>query len=669
MSGFEQLEQAIQPILDPLLPEEVAFADEELSDEVALSIVLQDVVIAESFRQSKNQVADMDTAERLYRADVKPRSWPDGTPKSNIGMPLVLEAIEKILPTIYYAFFTSDPPFILEPNGKTTPEAARAKGHVLDWAIKQAGFKEEIRLGLKTVLQYGFMIGSWGWTTSKKIVKTYYRNDAGEIKSKKDVIFINHPTYENLDLRNVLVDPSCRIQNVRKGAKYVIKQLFITANDLDDLRDDPTYKNVPTREELALILSQREEPTTDSMSGNKPSTTRDLQAEQETKETSADPLQQPLEILEYWSDDRVIAVLQRKIVIRNEESEFSSLPFPSCAFIDVLSSMQGFGVAKLLGGEQRLETGVINSWIDQLAMVLNPAYQMQKGLGAGSQSIKVSPGKVITESSELKPLAATSVTTEAMNAVATSEARANRRVGANGGADMPTQALRTAEGVQSFGASVVEKLQYFIEIFTELVFVPVLEAFLELCADHLTPKQINEILSDRDGKEYAGDILDVYQATCDIKVLASSKLAAKKAAIQLVPMLFQMLQSEAVQDSLVIQGKKFNYAELIEETMELMGWDIDALIQEMTPDDMKRAMSMNQAAGKAQADAALQTQKHQDKLEEINEQGTVRAGVQAVKHIFQSSADDPQQDQQLAQSLLGAQPQQGTAEGLNGQQQ
>jgi hypothetical protein len=667
MSGFEQLEQAIQPTLDPLLPEEVAFQDEELSDEVALSIVLQDVVIAESFRQSKNQVADMDDAERLYRAEVKPRSWPDGTPKSRIGMPLVLEAIEKILPTIYYAFFTSDPPFILEAKGKTTADAARAKAHVLDWAIKQAGFKEEIRLGLKTVLQYGFMIGSWGWKTSEKTIKTYYRDDAGNVKAKKDVIYINHPTYENLELRHVLVDPSCRTHDVRKGAKYIIKQLFITANDLDDLRNDPTYKNVPTREELALILSQREEPATDSMSGNKLNTTRDLQAEQETKETSVDPLLQPLELLEYWSNDRVIVALQRKIVIRNEASEFDRLPNVSCAFIDVLGAMQGFGVAKLLGGEQRLETGVINSWIDQLAMVLNPAYQMQKGLGAGTQSIKVSPGKVITESGELKPLSAVSVTTEALNAVATSEARANRRVGANGGGDMPTQALRTAEGVQAFSTSVVEKLQYFIEIFTELVFVPVLEAFLELCAGHLTPKQINEILSERDGKEYAGDILDVYNASCDIKILASSKLAAKKAAIQLVPLLVQMLQSDAVQDSLVIQGKKFNYAELLEQTMELMGWDIDALIQDMTPDDMKRAMAMNQAAGKAQADASLQAQKHQDKLEEINEQGTVRAGVQAVKHIFQSSADDPQTDQQLAQSLLG-QPQQGTPEGLNGQQ-
>ncbi len=666
MSGFENLPQAIQPNLDPLTAEETAFPDQELSDEVALSIVLQDVATAERFRQSKNQQAEMDHADNLVRAYVKPRVWP-GTdkPRANLGMPLVLDAIEKLMPTLHGAFFTSDPPFQLEPRGKTTPEAARAKGHVLAWAVEQANFKEEIRLGLKTVLQYGVMVGSWGWKTTEKTVKTYEKEESGNVVSKPEVIYINHPTYQNWDLHNIMVDSGCRTQDVRKG-KFTIKQYFLDAIDLDDLRDKPEYKNIPTREQLAQILARKEEPATDSMSASKPTTHHELQAEQKTADTSVDPLLQPLEILEYWSADRVITVLQRTIVIRNEENEFWCLPDVSCAFIDVLNSFGGFGVAKLLSGEQRLEQGVINSWIDSLALILNPAYQLQKGMGAGTQRIEVSPGKVVTESGKLEPLTTPSVTVEAMGAIAASEQRANNRVGANGGSDMPNQAMRTAEGVNAFSASVVEKLQYFIEIFTDLVFVPVLEAFLSLCADKLTPKDINAILSDREGQEFNGDILDVYNANVKIKVLASSKLAAKKAAVQIVPMLITMLQSAAVQNSLVAQKKKFNYVELLDETIELLGWDIESLIQDMTDDDMKRAMAMNQAAGKVQGDTALQAQKHQDKLEEINEQGTVRAGVKAVQHVFDSAADDPQKDTQLAESLLGGGQPQGQLSGTPG---
>jgi len=79
---------------------------------------------------------------------------------------------------------------------------------------------------------------------------------------------------------------------------------------------------------------------------------------------------------------------------------------------------------------------------------------------------------------------------EAEGAISASEQRAARRVGSQSGSDMPTQALRTASGIQSYQGNVVERLQYLLEIFCNMVFVPTLEAFLEMCADHLTKEQI-----------------------------------------------------------------------------------------------------------------------------------------------------------------------------------
>jgi len=71
--------------------------------------------------------------------------------RSNLGMPIVLEAIEKILPTLYMSLFgTGKEPFYLRPTGRTTPEAARAKAKVLSWAIKQSDLKEAMRRSLKT---------------------------------------------------------------------------------------------------------------------------------------------------------------------------------------------------------------------------------------------------------------------------------------------------------------------------------------------------------------------------------------------------------------------------------------------------------------------------------------------------------------------------------------
>jgi hypothetical protein len=648
MSGFEQLDTAISvtEALAPPTAETVAFAGEDLDDVSALGIVLADTEIAEKYLQSKGMITALDAADDLYRANVKPRMWANGKARSNLGMPIVLEAIEKILPTLYMSIFGSGKdPFYVTATGRTTPEAARAKGKLLQWAIKQSGLKEGMRLSLKTVLQYGFVVGNWGWEEKESHIKKYVLDADGKVVGKKEIVTTNVPTYECMNLRNLLWDPGCSVQNLRDpraGAKYVIKQVFVDANWLDENRDNPTYKNIPTRDELAVLLANNRATATDSMRGSKTNVWRDLQAEPEDQPTSSDPLKQPLELLEYWSNDRVIVILQRCIVIRNEESEFDTLPFPSCAFIDVLGSAVGFGVAKLLKGEQQFQQGVLNTWVDSLVLTLNPVYQLMKGVGAGTQQITLSPGKVLNETGELKPLVTPSVSAEANNAIQSSEQRANRRVGSNGGADMPTQALRTASGIQSYQGNVVERLQYMLEIFCDMIFVPVLEAFLEMCADHLTKEQVQQILSEAEGKAYEGNILDVYNASVSVEVLAATKLASKQAAAQLVPMIIQLVSQQPVQDSLQLQGKKFDYAELLDESLELSGWDIDSLIQDMTPEDLQRAQQQNAALQKAQAAAQIEQQKHQNDLDLVNEKGTVQAGVATVRQLLKSHSDEAQ---------------------------
>src|SRR5204863_9023433 len=102
--------------------------------------------------------------------------------------------------------------------------------------------------------------------------------------------------------------------------------------------------------------------------------------------------------------------------------------------------------------------------------------------------------------------------------------------------------------------------------------------------DHLKPSLINEILSDEDGKSYVGDVMEVYNAQTSVDVLATTNLAARKASAQLVPMMVQLVSAAPVQDSFVIQGKKFNYAEMLTQALDLAGWDTDVLIQDMTKD-------------------------------------------------------------------------------------
>jgi hypothetical protein len=635
-----------------MTPEEVKFSDEQLEDQKALGLVLTDAAMAAKFLSSKALPASWNQNDDDFRAFVAAEDWPGspGKKKAHLSMPQILEVIESLLPQIFLAFFSDKTPFILTAQGTTPPAAARAASKILKWAVKKSGFKEGIRQILKSCLLYGTGIGKWSGEKGVTRKKKYSREDKQIVADTVDVPYFC-PKFERVDLRNVLVDPALRTSDIR-DAKYVIFQSFITANDLDEMRDDPTYKNIPSRAQLKEILASKSEGTTDNVPGTKVQSFRENQAERQVAETSSDPLQQPLELLEYWTKDRVITVLQSKIVIRNSENDDEG-GFVSESFIDVLNSFYGFGIGFLLLGEQKLQAGVVNKWLDSLALILSPAFHRRKGVGAGSQNISIGPGKVVNDDGELAPLEVQSVSNEALQALALSESRARRRVGANFGPDMPTQAMRTAEGVQEFTSGIELKTQYFVERFADNVFIPGLEALLCLCKDNMTPEDINRVLTEEEGHAFDGDILDFYNGLYGIEVLSSTKLAAKRAMIGLVTPLMQLFQSKPVQDSMLIQSKKLDYNEFLNQVIDLVGWDAPGLIVEATPEDIQRAQMLNPAAIKAQSDAALQNQDHQNSLELESAKGDVRAGIQVVKHVLDQSAAENEPEKPLATRPAG----------------
>lgn len=635
--GFETLEQAIQPgeAQAPVTAEQAEFTD-PWADEVALGIVLADIDAGIAYEQAKNFVTRMETADDLIRGYVRVRPWPNSDKaRSALSVPVALEAQEKLMPMIWLSIWGSGKdPFEVTPKGKTKAESAKAWQSLLRWAVKVSNFKEGSRLTLKSILQYGFGCGFDGWEIDEIEQRKYIRDDDGKIKRDRSLPKnkIQKPTYENANLRNVIFDPSCSSQDPNSG-RWIAKRLQITAYDLDAMRDDETYKNIPTQEELAEILANKQEPAEDSMQPLKPNQTREYQAQDDKLPSSKDPLAAPLEIVEYKTRERIITALQRKIVIRNEENEKGTLGVHGCAFIDVLNSLFGFGVPSLLNGEQRFQQGVLNTWVDSLALLLNPSFQQVKGMGSTGQNISIAPGRVVTTESELKPLVVPDVSNTAETAIEASQQRAFRRIGAEGGTNMPSQALRTGSGVQAFQGDITQRLQYFMEQFLNLVFVPVLKSFLIHCSDNLQPEDINNILSDEDGKAYSGEILDIYNADVAIDIIAGVKLSTKQAAAQMAPIILQAMQNQAIQQALQIQGKKFDFAEFTEEWFELMGWDTEQFFVDMTQEDIQRMQQQNQAMQAAQGKLIQIGAQHQADLDSIDQKAAAQGQLAVLKSI------------------------------------
>lgn len=637
MPGFEVLEQSIPAgtAQQPITPGQTEFVD-PWADPVALGIVLADIDSGIAYEQAKNFVTRMETADDLIRGYVRVRPWPNtDKARSALSVPLSLEAVEKLIRPLYLAIWGSGKdPFEVIPKGKTTKAAADAKQSLLRWAVKVASFKEGSRLTLKSILQYGFGCGFDGWEIDEIDQRKYIKSADGEVTRDRSLPAktVQRPTYENGNLRNIIFDPDCTSQDPNSG-RWVAKRIQITAYDLDDMREDDTYKNVPTRAELAQILANKEEPAKDSMQALKPNQTREYQSQDDKLPSSKDPLAGPLELIEYRTRQRIVTVLQRGIVVRNELNKNGKLGCHGCAFIDVLNSLFGYGVTILVSGEQRFSQGVLNSGVDSLALRLNPSFQQVKGMGGQNQNISIAPGKVTTVESELKPLVVEDLTKTVQDNLEASQQRAYRRIGAAGGTNMPTQAMRTGSGVQTFQGDESAGAQYFMEQFFDLVFVPVLEAFLVHCSENLQPAQIQEILSEQDGKEYEGDILDIYNADTDIEIIAGVKLTVKQQVAQMAPILIQALQNQAVQDSLQIQGKKFDYAAFVEWWTETAGIEVDEFFVPMTQDDLQRMQQKNQAMQQAQAKTAQVATQHQADLDSIDQKAAAQGQLAVLKSI------------------------------------
>jgi hypothetical protein len=666
MPGFETLEQATPLGLAeaPIFPEDVRFADEgDWSDETALGIVLADIDSGIAYEAAKNWITQMELTDDLIRGYVRIRPWPNSDKaRSALAMPIVLEAVEKILRRCHLALFGSGKdPFLITGVGSTKPDAASAWQELARWAVRVSDLKEQSRLGMKGIITYGWGGLTDGWNSKERMKRAekYRRKEGGGVERNPNASkeIIAEPTCEAINLRNVIFDPTCPSQDPRRGKFYAVRDT-VNAYDLDDMRKDPTYdedfideetaekktrSKIPSNDQLREILALKQEPPASSMIATQPNQTREFQKQDDRYPMSKDPLLQPLERIEYHhSTGRVVTVLQRRIVIRNEQKKTDSYGMYGCAFIDVINSMLGFGVGRLVGNEQRFQQGALNRWVDGLDLSTNPAFQQIKGMGAGSQNFSIGPGKVITVEGELKPLVVTDVSATIQNALAASDQRVARRIGSEGSTNMPTQAMRTGSGVEAFQGADTEASQYFMECFSDMVFVPIIKSFLEHICEHLTPEQIQQILSDA-GQPYAGNILDIYNADLKIEISAAAKLAVRQAAAQLAPLIINLVSNQAVQQGLQIAGKKFNVDVLLNELLELSGLDSWNLVTDMTTADQQRMQEMNQAMSQAAGRLALQQKQHADNLDEDDAKAASQAAIAVVKGHIKEHLDQATQ--------------------------
>jgi len=643
-------------------------------ESAALKIVVQDAERAQNEEQRRSWIAAWGQSRDLYQSIFTPNFWP-GTQNesSSVNFFTVATACNGINPQLLSGLFYENPPFLIEERAGTSSQAARAVSALLGYQLEDINFREELRLGLMNCLLFGTAIFQEGWekyTRERKIVKrknpsvkipstipgapdVSITDDELEVETIEEVI--DRPTFEHIvNLREILVDPGLEVPDIRK-AKYVIRRRYMTWDDIDKLRDREGY-DIPSREKmLELFLPPKEMPDPNPQQEGNRNPLYDGRAESPWEATTIDPFQQPLEVLERWDNKTYIVVIQKKLVIYNDKNIYGKIPFLSIGWWDNPGAFWSIGLGRLVGTEQRVQTGITNLVMNMANLKLNAPLVRVRGKSVPTQSIRIGPNKMIEVDAQgdLEPLKFGDPVVEATQLFAQSQQRVDTVSGnnpitsqGNAGSAGHSNLARSSAGASLLGQGASNVIADCIDKLANQVIVPFLYDMQEMNQMMLPLSQLDYILSTELKSEYVqngGDLIDILNANVKFMILAGSKMQTRRNMAQGLPLLSQFLSNPAITEQLAIEGKKIDVNEICRMWFQASDWrNINDVIVPMTPEDVQRHQQQSQGGVNQQKflqQQQLLAQKSQLQSEQADNNNLALAGRETLRAAFKKAVE------------------------------
>lgn len=659
----------------------------DIENDAALQLVVQNTVNGEAWLQNNYWGLRWREADALYQSPPGINLW-EGTsvPKSNVNRFTVAETVNAIHGQIMNGLFYEKVPFKLRPSPSLTENATRAITALLSFQLEQTNIRQETDMALHNALLFGTLIMQWGFKSYSKI-ETRYIKSGDEItvpslvdgqpdttietkqsieymRDDKEVI-VHEPFVENCDLRSIIVNPGASVPFIGK-AGWVVKRMYFTFRKLMEKADEmyvSTDKNgtqtlvkrymLPSED---VIKSWFAEPVEDakvpsSSEAHVQSTPLLTHAEHAWKSTSANPLDRPLEVLEYWDNEKVITVLQRVKCIRNEPNEFGEIPFLSCNWWNIPNAFWGMGLGRVIGVEQRVQQGIINACIDLANLIVNPMFVRSRGANIQEQQIRQRLGGIIAADGDpakaLHMLEQQTIPAEVIQQIALSQSRVEITSGASQQLTMgasPTSAKgqmgRSGTGAGGIIQATMTRLGSFTENFTRNVYEPLLYKFHKMNRNKLPVSYIRKVLGENLSKDFQFDPGDFLNGKAEFEVLAGSHLAAKAQMAQSLFMMMQLFENPPIMEQLALQGKKVRVEELLHMIHDLSGFtNYYDVVADMTPDELQQQkMKSNPEAMKLQGQMALQKMKGDQNTADIDQENEARVARDVFRTIAEKSA-------------------------------
>lgn len=646
-------------------------------EDTALALVIQDTDRSEKFIMARLWMSEWRVAKSLYEAPVKQTYWRDtNVPRASNAYPLVAQHVRAILDQTMPAVFPAPTPFAVDPNPGTPAQVARGWEATIADQLKSSKVRAQMRLMIKDAEVFGTGIVKFGWRSYTR-TRTVYRHavmpkeipssvpggpstflhtkESDELEEFDVEETISEPYCDRIEINHVLVSPGLREPDIR-CAEYVVYRSYPTIRELNRLRDFEGYM-IPKEDELKLLAAPPAEQAPASAMENESTgfPTQGHRALPRYIDESEDPLEHKLEVLEHWTNDRVIVVLQRKTVIRNEGNPLGVIPFLSCYWDDIPGTFYAFGIPRRIGGIQTHIQGLRNLRLDDIHMNLQNMWMARKGSNIAAQPIKQYPGAVfkVDDMESLKAVEKQPILPEAYKEEEILVSDAEKTSGAN---ELLTQGsmpsgvrstgMRTATGAGSVAGASSSRIQSFVDVICDQVLIPLVYSFHKMDRMWLDPAKIRQIVgktlwASMEADYGSGLMLDMFNnEDIQFTVLAGSNIASKAKMAQGLPLLGQTLMAPAVQSGLQTAGLKVNWVEYARRYEDAVGYkNQDDLIIPLTPQDQQRTMANNPKVIDAQATRARLQQMHQNKSAELAQTHQQNLEQTDAKGIADASKD------------------------------
>lgn len=306
---------------------------------------------------------------------------------ANLFIPYTFSAIESVVPRIISTMFASRPFIGVLPVNEESVDKAKMHEKLLDYQLTQRINTIELAsMWIKEALMYGTSHIKPVWryeirNVKQKVPVTSILGVSMESKYQDtEIVAYDDPHVEHIDIWDIYVDPDAT--NV-DDAEYVVHRVFRTKEHIKRMAQNGIYKNI---EKIGNSFS--------------PTSSDEIGSEERMSSIglSKSPKQQDkIELLEYWTDERIIVVANRSAIIRNEPNPFWHGKKPFIRIVDHPVPHEYYGIGEIEPIEylQYELNDTRNQRMDNVNLVLNRMWKVLRGADIVPEQLISRPGGFI----------------------------------------------------------------------------------------------------------------------------------------------------------------------------------------------------------------------------------------------------------------------------------